>query len=59
VHRCELCDKETKVLFKQVYSNDEHLNVCSDCISEGEAHADAEYERHKEEWFNDPDKERN
>ena len=56
--RCELCDREVKFLIKQVYTNDEWLNVCQNCLDEGEERADAEFERQKDEWFDNPEKER-
>lgn len=56
--RCELCGVESKVLFTRRYNNDEHLNICSGCLSEGELKEDAEYERYKDEWFDSPEHER-
>lgn len=56
--KCELCGATVKLLFTRRYSNDEHLNICPSCLSEGELKEDAEYESQKDYYIDNPEHER-
>ena len=53
--KCEKCDAEAVKLFELDFPNGESFMVCQKCINYYEVMADMEYERQKEEQYDNED----